>query len=179
MIACPGPRDPATGRDLRFGVSKRSAPATASERPFTRYVRCADGLDAVRMRPIRPDGRARLVFHREPVGTDGYLRFFNVHPELSEKEVEHFTGSTTRIASRSSSRATEIVAVGRYDRLPRAAEAEVAFVVTDELQHHGIGTLLLDELAAAAWARGIMASSATDLAENRGCSTSSTTGLST
>ena len=60
-----------------------------------------------------------------------------------------------------------LVAVARYDRTPGTAEAEVAFVVADQYQHHGIGTLLLERLAAAAWQRGITAFVATTLAENR------------
>ena len=39
--------------------------------------------------------------------------------------------------------------------------------MTDALQRHGIATMLLNELAAAAWARGITAFVATVLAENR------------
>ena len=60
-----------------------------------------------------------------------------------------------------------LVAVGRYDRLPESTEAEVAFVVADSFQHHGLGTLLLDELAAAAWVRSITVFVASTLAENR------------
>ena len=47
-----------------------------------------------------------------------------------------------------------------------ATEAEVAFVVADEYQHHGIGSLLLDELARAAWQRGVEVFRAETLAEN-------------
>jgi GNAT superfamily N-acetyltransferase len=57
--------------------------------------------------------------------------------------------------------------VGRYDSAPGDTEAEVAFVVADEFQHHGIGALLLDELARAAWARGITSFRAETLCENR------------
>ena len=48
---------------------------------------------------------------------------------------------------------------GRYDRLPGTSEAEVAFVVADEHQGRGLGTLLLEHLAAAARERGITRSS--------------------
>jgi hypothetical protein len=48
-----------------------------------------------------------------------------------------------------------LVAVGRYDRLPESSVAEVAFVVADDFQHHGIGSLLLDHVPRAAWRRGI------------------------
>jgi len=42
----------------------------------------------------------------------------------------------------------------------------VAFVVTDDYQHHGIGTLLLDDLAEVALRRGITTFVASTLAEN-------------
>ena len=39
-------------------------------------------------------------------------------------------------------------------------------MVADEYQHHGIGSLLLDELAHAAWQRGVEVFKADTLAEN-------------
>jgi GNAT superfamily N-acetyltransferase len=128
-----------------------------------------DGDLTLLVRPIRPDDAARLKeFHHRLSTRSTYLRFFNVHPELSPREVEHFTcvDYQSRLAL-----VVEcdggLVAVGRYERLAGSSEAEVAFVVADAFQHHGIGTLLLDELAAAAWARGITVFVATTLAENR------------
>jgi len=47
-------------------------------------------------------------------------------------------------------------------RLPGLGET----IVADEFQHHGIGTLLLDELARAARERGVEAFRADTLAEN-------------
>ena len=38
----------------------------------------------------------------------------------------------------------EFIGVGRYDRRPESDVAEVVFVVVDDYQHHGIGSLLLD-----------------------------------
>ena len=60
-----------------------------------------------------------------------------------------------------------IVAVGRYERLPETDEAEVAFVVTDDYQHRGIGSRLLVHLAEAARAHGIARFHAQTLSENR------------
>ena len=48
-----------------------------------------------------------------------------------------------------------IVAVGEYDRLRDPAAAEAAFAVADELQGRGIGTRLLERLAAIAAEQGI------------------------
>ncbi|MFN0155981.1 MAG: GNAT family N-acetyltransferase, partial [Gaiella sp.] len=49
----------------------------------------------------------------------------------------------------------EIVAVGNYVRLRAVHTAEVAFAVADEMQHRGVGTRLLEQLAARAARHGI------------------------
>jgi acetyl coenzyme A synthetase (ADP forming)-like protein len=60
-----------------------------------------------------------------------------------------------------------IVAVGEYDRLRDLAAAEAAFAVADELQGHGIGTRLLERLAALAAEQGIERFVAEVLPDNR------------
>ena len=120
------------------------------------------------IRPIRPDDASRLVaFHQLLAPHSVYLRFFTYHPTLSQGEVERFT--TVDYVNRLALVATagdRLIAVGRFDRAPAETEAEVAFVVADEYQHHGIGSLLLDELARAAWQRGVEVFRADTLAEN-------------
>ncbi|HEV7679812.1 MAG TPA: bifunctional GNAT family N-acetyltransferase/acetate--CoA ligase family protein [Candidatus Dormibacteraeota bacterium] len=61
----------------------------------------------------------------------------------------------------------DIVAVARYDRLVDGASAEVAFVVADAHQGRGLGTLLLECLAAYARAQGITQFVAETLTHNR------------
>jgi GNAT superfamily N-acetyltransferase len=120
------------------------------------------------VRPIRPDDAPRLVaFHQLLSPHSVYLRFFTFHPTLSQAEVERFT--TVDYVNRLALVAMaghRMIAVGRFDRTPGGTEAEVAFVVADEYQHHGIGSLLLDELARAAWQRGVEVFRAETLAEN-------------
>jgi GNAT superfamily N-acetyltransferase len=136
-------------------------------RELERDVVTDDGL-RYHVRPIRPDDGARLVAFHEHLSTRSvYLRFFTVHPTLSEGEVRRFT--TVDYVDRLALVATvgdRLVAVARYDRAPGATDAEVAFVVADEYQHHGIGSLLLDDLAAAARDRGVTTFHADTLAEN-------------
>ena len=135
---------------------------------LVREVALGDGATLV-VRPIRPDDGPRLLaFHHDLSMRSTYLRFFSVHPELSPREVEHFTcvDYQARLALVVEC-AGDLVAVGRYERLAGSSDAEVAFVVADVYQHHGIGTLLLGELAEAAWARGITVFVAATLAENR------------
>ena len=128
----------------------------------------SDGA-VVGLRPIRPADRQRLVdFHGRLSSRSVYRRYFFLHPNLSDVEVERLThvDYVDRLALIAEADG-EMVAVGRYDRSPGSDEAEVAFVVADEYQNHGIGTLLLERLAAAAWGNGITTFVAQTLRENR------------
>ena len=60
-----------------------------------------------------------------------------------------------------------IVAIGEYDRLRDPVAAEAAFAVADKLQGHGIGTRLLERLAALAAEQGIERFLAEVLPDNR------------
>ena len=137
-------------------------------RELERDVVAGDGL-CYHVRPIRREDAPRLVAVHEHLSTRSvYLRFFTLHPTLSDVEVARFT--TVDYVDRLALVATvddRLIAVARYDRPPGASEAEVAFVVDDEYQHHGIGSELLDELADAAYARGVTVFRAETLAENR------------
>lgn len=132
-----------------------------------RLVATRDGT-VVRLRPIRPDDDARLVaFHAGLSPRSVYLRFFSVHPLLSAAEVHRFThvDYVDRLALVAEVD-DRLVAVGRYDRLPGTSTAEIAFVVDDAFQSQGLGTLLVDELAAAARRHGITEFQADTLADN-------------
>ena len=105
-----------------------------------------------RVRPIRPDDAPMLIeFHEHLSPHSCYLRFFSFHPTLSATEVDRFTcvDYKDRLALVAETH-DHLIAVGRYDRHVGTPEAEVAFVVADDYQHHGIGSLLLDELVRAA-----------------------------
>lgn len=121
------------------------------------------------VRPIRPEDAPRLVaFHARLSPRSVYLRFFSAHPTLSESEVTRFTA--VDYEDRLALVATvgdDLIAVARYDRSPGGSDAEVAFVVDDAYQHHGVGSELLDELADAAFARGVTTFTAETLVENR------------
>jgi len=135
---------------------------------LVREVMTARG-DRIRFRPIRPtDGVGLVAFHNGLSDRSVYRRFFFVHPVLSAPEIEHFThvDYTGRLALVAEHR-DGIVAVGRYERTPGTSEAEVAFVVSDDYQHQGIGAVLLEQLVDAALAQGITVFTAQTLAENR------------
>jgi GNAT superfamily N-acetyltransferase len=124
--------------------------------PSTTRVELSDGT-AGRLRPIDPtDADALRRFHAHLSRSTIRLRFFGLHPELTENEVGRFTtvDGVDRVAFVVEV-GTEIVAVGRYDRMENPAVAEVAFVVADALQHHGLGSLLLARLTERARETGI------------------------
>jgi GNAT superfamily N-acetyltransferase len=121
------------------------------------------------MRPIRAEDAEPLVhFHLNLSSGSIYRRYFSFHPELSEKEVEHLTevDYVDRLAFIVED-GDQLVAVGRYDRIPHTTEAEVAFLVADQYQHHGLGLLLLKHLADAAYPLGITTFIAETQADNR------------
>ena len=104
------------------------------------------------LRPMRPRDAADLVDFHHTLSTEStYLRFFSVHPELSADEVDRFTHVDHRdreaIVARIDSM---IVGVARFDRIGESDRAEVAFVVADAWQGHGLGTAMFDALASRA-----------------------------
>lgn len=135
---------------------------------LVREVVTAEGLH-YSIRPIRPDDADRLVaFHTHLSPGTCYFRFFSYHPVLSQQEVEHFThvdyDNRVALVALTDDR---LIGVGRYDRHPGTDEAEVAFVIADEFQHHGIGSLLLDQLVEVARSHGIATFLADTLYENQ------------
>lgn len=135
-----------------------------------------DGSTA-EIRPIRPTDREALVrFHGQQSRESIYFRYFRYRPELSEAELDHFTRVDYRdrmafVAMQGG----ELIAVARYETWgpgERSSDsgdhptAEVAFFVHDDHQGKGLGTLMLEYLAAAARHRGLVGFTATVLSEN-------------
>jgi acyl-CoA synthetase (NDP forming)/GNAT superfamily N-acetyltransferase len=137
-----------------------------------------DGLmangTAVHVRPIRPDdARALVGFHAGLSPDTVYRRYFGVHPELSDAEVRHLTEVDYRDRMAFVAFAAgRLIAVARYDRVASPTEqagggvAELAFVVADEFQRHGVATLLFEALASYARTFGISSVFAEVLAGN-------------
>jgi acetyl coenzyme A synthetase (ADP forming)-like protein len=128
----------------------------------------ADGT-AVRIRPIRADDGDRLVrFHQRLSPETVYRRFFSVKPTLTDVDVRRFThvDYVDRMAF-VAVRGDDLIGIGRYDRIDAGDVAEVAFVIDDLHQGHGIGTLLLEYLAVAARENGITRFIADTLPDNR------------
>jgi acetyl coenzyme A synthetase (ADP forming)-like protein len=156
-----------------MSTEKMSTPSpTASGSPAPDYwtsdVVLSDG-GTVHVRQIDPaDGPALLAFHAGLSPDTVYARFFSSKPNLTPEEVEHFThvDNDARVAL-VAELGERLVGVARYDRTADEREAEVAFVIADEHQGRGIGTVLLEHLAAAARERGITRFVAETLPGNR------------
>ncbi|MER1995347.1 MAG: GNAT family N-acetyltransferase [Arthrobacter sp.] len=121
------------------------------------------------LRPVSPaDAEALQAFHMRQSQSSIYLRFFTYKAKLSGRELKRFTNVDYRDrVAFVITLGSEIVGIGRYDRLDDPAEAEVAFNISDEHQGRGIGSILLEHLAAAARENGIRRFSAEVLPENR------------
>ncbi len=130
-------------------------------------VLLADGSVAG-VRPIRPsDADALRAFHDRLSPDTVHLRFLGAHPHLRAAEAARFTHLDYRDRLALVAEVDgQLVAVGRYDRLAEQDRAELALVVTDAMQGVGLGSLLLEHLAAAARRRGVATFLAETLASN-------------
>ena len=130
-------------------------------------VVAADG-GTVHLRAIRPSDAPKIVaLHGGLSARSRYLRYFSAYPRIPERDLYRFThvDHHDRVALVVELRG-ELIAVGRYERPVGKDEAEVAFVVADEHQGRGIGSVLLEHLAAAGRERGVRRFNAVVLAEN-------------
>lgn len=119
-------------------------------------VLLADGKIAT-LRLIRPSDHDALVALHESIGDDNVrLRFFSLNRTAARTYAEHLSaapehgGPITLVALLDD----ELVAVASAEP-GNPGEAEVSFLVSDRLHGLGLGTLLLEHLAAAARDRGI------------------------
>lgn len=115
-----------------------------------------DGVP-MHIRPIRPDDDVALqAMHQRQSSQSQYFRFFAPMDRLSTRDLHRFThvDHHDRVAL-VLTRGTDIVAVGRFDRLDDPTVAEVAFYVADAEHGRGLGSVLLEHLAAAGRERGI------------------------
>jgi acyl-CoA synthetase (NDP forming)/RimJ/RimL family protein N-acetyltransferase len=109
------------------------------------------------VRPIRPgDADALQAFHVAQSEASTYLRFFAPLERLPDRDLERFThvDHRDRVALVAVTEDDAIIGVARYDRVA-PDEAEVAFNIADAHHGRGLGSVLLEHLAAAARERGV------------------------
>lgn len=108
------------------------------------------------LRPISPeDADAVQAFHARQSPESIYFRFFAPMPRLSPGDLHRFThvDHTDRVAFVCTV-GEDIVGIGRYDRVDDTT-AEVAFNISDAHHGRGLGSVLLEHLAAAARENGV------------------------
>ena len=112
----------------------------------------------VHVRPIRPDDGLRIqALHGRLSKESKYLRFFSPMPNLAPSMLDRFVNVdyVDRFAL-VALLGDDIIGVARYDALEGdRSQAEVAFTVDDAHQGRGVGSVLLEHLAAVAQDRGL------------------------
>ena len=129
-----------------------------------------DPLPEVHFRPVEADDveRLRRLFYRLSPETV-YLRFFQPVHEPSNRMLRHLAGVDHNLRDAIAAVVDdEIVGVARYDRLKDDPDkADVAIVVEDAWQGHGLARALLAQLRESAREHGVKSLGATVLGENR------------
>jgi acyl-CoA synthetase (NDP forming)/GNAT superfamily N-acetyltransferase len=129
-------------------------------------VLLADGRIAS-IRPLVGEDEAALIALHDEVGDDNLrLRFFSQNRESAHRYVEHLVhGTGDTVATLVATVRDSIVAVATAERAGPDS-AEVALLVADVEHGHGLGSLLLEHLAAACRDNGVRLFVAEVLSEN-------------
>jgi RimJ/RimL family protein N-acetyltransferase len=147
----------------------RSA-ASMNARQYHRQEMLRNGLQVV-IRAARPDDAARLVEAFSELQPESvYKRFFSPKKEITEAELRRFReidfDTHVNLLCTTLRDGREIViASGIYVRVSEDT-AELAFIVEEDYQRHGISKRLLSHLGELALASGIKRFSADVLAQN-------------
>ncbi len=127
----------------------------------------------VLIRPIRPEDGERLsASHARLSPESRYRRFLSAKPELTDADVRYLVevdgiDHIALVATQPWLPGEPIVAAARCIRVPSSPDTgEVAIVVADALQGHGVGKRLVARLAELAVAQGITRFHATMLSDN-------------
>ena len=146
-----------------------AAPTTGYPLQWEADVLLADG-GVAHLRPSGPaDAEAIRAMHGRLSQKTLYMRYFKAVNEISDRQIEVFTdvdhdsrvGLVAMLGG-------QMIAAGTYHRDPtgNADAAEAAFLVEDSQQGRGLGSILLEHLAAAARERGIRRFTAEVLGQN-------------
>jgi GNAT superfamily N-acetyltransferase len=140
--------------------------------PF-RTTMVLDNGTQINFRSIKPtdEPRMRDLFYALSQETL-YYRFMSRLKHVPRKEIQNFVyidhrNDVALVATLPEAFGEDIVAIGRYYLNEKTNYAEVAFVVRDDWQDHGIGTFLLRQLTTLAKRNGISGFTAEVLRENR------------
>ena len=134
--------------------------------PTPVFVLLSDGR-SVEVRPVdRADRAELLALHARASDESIYRRFFSTNRDAAQDFVEVICGPGARVWSLVAVHAGRVVGVATAFVAETGDSAEVAFLVEESLHGLGIGTVLLERLAALARHRGIVEFSAEVLTDN-------------
>ncbi|WP_432877260.1 GNAT family N-acetyltransferase [Kribbella sp. CA-245084] len=128
-------------------------------------VLAADG-SVVRIRPLREDDERALDAMNQRVSDRSiYLRFFGISRTMADEHTHHLATDRDGHVALVAEYGDALVGIASYEPL-RSGEAEMAFLLEDSVHGRGIGTLLLEQLAAVARENGVQRLRADTLVEN-------------
>lgn len=154
---------PARGPDAVSADARTADTFTADT--FTADALTVDGR-IVRLRPVGPgDADALRDLHRAISDDSLYLRFFGLSRSAAMDYVDRLVTPQDGRLTVAAWLADRLVAVASCERTD-ASTAEVALLVADDCHRLGIGTLMLEHLAARARAHGLRRFTAEILAQN-------------
>lgn len=137
---------------------------------YSATERLRDGRE-VEIRALRPDDRDDMLAAVGRTGTQSLQRrFFVIKRGFSEKEIAYFVNidfanHVALVALAEEDGRRVIIGGGRYI-VTEPGKAEIAFIVIDDYQGQGVGTLLMRHLAVIARKAGLKELVAEVLPEN-------------
>jgi len=146
-------------------------------RQYIKSVRLEDGSELT-LRPIRPEDEPQIVkFHYTLSEHSVYMRYFHwmkleqrtTHERLTRMCFIDYDRQMAFLAIRTNPKTGEheVTGVGRLVELHTPGVAEMAVIVSDAFQRHGIGALLVEQMIEFAKAEKVQRIVGTVLFENR------------
>jgi GNAT superfamily N-acetyltransferase len=152
--------------------SSSQAARSAVDRHVHRWSETFSGGAPVLIRPIsKLDASAHLAFFDGLSPATKRLRFLGSINQPSEAMIAQLTdidgtNQAALVAVVKDGTAEMIVGISRYSKLAGVNHCESALVVSDDWQHKGLGTALMQHLIEIAKTQGLAAMKSTEFAQN-------------
>jgi acyl-CoA hydrolase/RimJ/RimL family protein N-acetyltransferase len=165
-------REAIAAKYLSAGMADKEGKILVGPKDLRTTDLLSDGT-LLNFRPIHPtdEPRMRDLFYKLSEATI-YYRFMSHQTRVSRRQIQEFVyidhrNDVTIVGTLPATDGEEMIAVGSYYLDQKTNMAEVAFVVSDKWQNHGIGTFLLKHLMRSARRNGIRGFTAEVLTVNK------------